>query len=88
MKTETVDKQMEQKRNWVTHPTKRNLLIILTVWTIGISLLIISTTNLFTESFFNKKYILIYAMMIMSTWTTSKVTLNYFKTRRTDDTKY
>ena len=85
MKTDTIDNQNQQKRNWVTHPTKRNLLIIVTAWFVGNSLLILSTTDLFTESFFNKKYVMIYAMMIMSTWTTFKVTLNYFKTRGTVD---
>ena len=87
MKTETIDKQTVQKRNWITHPTKRNLLIIVTVWVVGNGLLIISTTDLFTESFLDKKYILIYAMMIMSSWTTFKVISNYFKTRVTDDKK-
>ncbi len=85
MKTEIIDKQTEQKRNWVTHPTKRNILIIATVWVIGNGLLILSTTDLFTESFLSKKYILIYGLMIMSTWTTFKVTLNYFKRNGTVD---
>ena len=88
MKTETIDKQTEQKRNWVTHPTKRNLMIIVTVWFIANGLLILSTTDFFTESFLNKKYILIYAIMIMSTLTTFKVILNYSRTRRTNDKKY
>jgi hypothetical protein len=83
MKTDTFDKQTEAKRNWVTHPTGRNLLIIVTIWFVGNGLLILSTTDLFTESFFNKKYIMIYAMMIMSTWTTFKVIRNYSKTRET-----
>ena len=83
MKTDTIDKQNEQQRNWVTHPTKRNLLIIVTIWCVGNGLLILSTTDLFTESFINKKYVMIYAMMIMSTWTTFKVLRNYSKTRGT-----
>jgi hypothetical protein len=83
MKTDTVDKQNDQKRNWVTHPTKRNLLIIVTIWFVGNGLLILSTTDLFTESFFNKKYVMTYAMMIMSTWTNFKVIRNYSKTRET-----
>jgi hypothetical protein len=83
MKTDTIDKQNEQQRNWVTHPTKRNLLIIVTIWCVGNGLLILSTTDLFTERFINKKYVMIYAMMIMSTWTTFKVLRNYSKTRGT-----
>lgn len=88
MKTETIDKhKLNKKRNWVTHPTKRNLLIIVTVWIIGNGLLILSTTNFFMESFLNKKYILIYAIMIMSTLTTFKVILNYSRKRITNDKK-
>ena len=87
MKTDTFDKQNEQKRNWVTHPTKRNLFIIVTIWFLGNGLLILSTTDLFTESFLNKKYVLIYAMMIMSTWTTIKMIRNYSKTRGTTEQK-
>jgi hypothetical protein len=88
MKAETIDKQTEQRRNWVTHPTRRNILIIGTAWFVGNGLLVLSTTDLFTESFISKRYIMIYVMMIMSTWTTFQVTLNYFKTRRKDDKKY
>lgn len=82
-----IDKQNEQKRNWVTHPTSRNIVIIVTIWFVGNGLLVLSTTDLFTESFFNKKYLLTYAMMIIATLTTFKVILNYFRNRGTSEQK-
>jgi hypothetical protein len=83
--TETIDKQTELKRNWVTHPTKRNLLIIVIAWLVGNGLLILASTDLFTESLRNQKYILIYAMMVVSTAITLKVVSNFFRTRGTNE---
>jgi len=78
MKRTTVDKQ---NRNWATHPTKKNLIIFVIIWAASNGLLVLSTTDLFTESFFKKKYILIYAMMIMSTVGLFKVLSNYFRVK-------
>lgn len=80
MKADATDKQNE---HWVTHPTKKNLLIIVTVWFVGISLQILAVTDLFTESFFNKRYIFTYALMVMSTWITFKVVSNYLRAKGT-----
>ena len=80
-----IDTQTEQKRNWVTHPTKRNLLIMVTIWLVGNGLLILSLTDLFTESFLNRRNIVIYIMMIISTRSTFSLVLNYFRTRATND---
>lgn len=74
-------------RNWINHPTRKNLFTILTVWIIGNILITIAITDLFTERFFNKKYILIYSLMLISTGTTLKVIINYFNTRRTEGKK-
>lgn len=81
MDTETIDKQEALKKDWRTHPTSRTILILVTVWLVSNSLIILSATDLFTESFFNKRYVMMYLLMIFSTWTTLKVVLNYFKTR-------
>lgn len=74
-------------RNWINHPTRKNLFTILTVLIIGNILITIAITDLFTERFFNKKYILIYSLMLISTGTTLKVIINYFNTRRTEGKK-
>lgn len=87
MKTDDIDKQNEQKKNWLTHPTKQNLLIIMAVWFVGNTLLILSATNFFTNSFFDTEYVMSYFMIILTTWTTFKIILNYFKTKGTDTKK-
>ena len=83
MKIEAIGKKSEQKGRWITHPTKRNLLIFLSIWFVGTGLLVLSATDLFRESFLNRKYIMIYVLITMSTLTTVKLLLNYFKSKRT-----
>lgn len=87
MKTDMADKQQKQKQHWVTHPTRRNLLMVVIVWIVANGLLVIAITDLFRESVINKKYTLIYAMMLFSTWITVNVISNYFKTNVTDSKK-
>lgn len=81
MKTEFIDKQKAQKEKWFTYPTKRNLRIIVTIWLVGTVLLVLSITNFFEDSFFNKSFLMIYVMMFTSTWTVFEVVRNYFKKR-------
>lgn len=83
MKTNPVDNQSAQNRNWVTHPTKKTLLLTVTACLLGNVLLTLSITNFFTESFINKSYIMVYVLMIMPTLTTLKVIVNFVKTRET-----
>lgn len=83
MKTETIGKKCEQKGSWITHPTKKILLIFLATWFVGTGLLVLAATDLFRESFLNRKYIMIYVLITMSTRTTFKLLLNYFKSKST-----
>ena len=71
-------------KNWVTHPTNKNLIISAIILVASNGLLVLSTTDLFTESFFNIKYILIYPMMVMSTVQLFKILSNYFRVKWTD----
>jgi hypothetical protein len=85
MKADRTKKDNEPKKNWVTHPTRKILSIFVTIWFLGNGLLILVITDLFTEPFFNTRYMVIYGMMIMSTWTTFMVFLNYSKTKGTSE---
>ena len=69
------------KRNFIKNPTRKNLILFILLWFVGIFLLTLSTTDLFTESFFQKKYIMIYFLMIGSTITTGKLYYNYWKNK-------
>ena len=42
------------KNNFIKNPSTKNLILFTVLWTLGIVLLILSTTDLFTESFFKK----------------------------------
>ena len=67
------------KRNFIKNPTIKNLILFTLLWFVGILLLTLSTTDLFTESFFQKKYVIIYFLMIGSTIATGKLYFNYWK---------
>jgi len=69
------------KKNWMNNPSKKNVILFTGASFLGIALLILSTTNLFTESFFQKKYLLIYFLMIGSTVATIKLNINYWKNK-------
>jgi hypothetical protein len=80
MKTE--NKQMETiKRNFMKNPSIKNLILFTLLWFVGIILLTLSTTDLFTESFFQKKYVMIYFLIIGSTIATGKLYFNYWKNK-------
>jgi len=49
MKTVMTAKQIEQKRNWETYLTQRNVLIIATNWAVGNCLLVLSATDLLAK---------------------------------------
>lgn len=71
---------MEKSRyNNFKYPTKKYLLIFLVLWIISTLLIICSITNFFTENFFNRRYTLMYYLMILSSISTIKLILNYKK---------
>jgi undecaprenyl pyrophosphate phosphatase UppP len=69
------------KRNFLKNPSKKNLLLFIFLWLLGIVLLTLTTTDLFAESFFQKKYAMIYMLMIGSTIATAKRYFNYWKNK-------
>jgi hypothetical protein len=72
--------QMETtKRNYINNPSKKNMILFTLLWLLGIILLTLSTTDLFSESFFQKKYLMIYFLMIGSTLKIVKLYINYWK---------
>ncbi|WNW02747.1 hypothetical protein RRF68_04880 [Tenacibaculum sp. HL-MS23] len=71
----------DKKNSFITNPTKKHIIIFGLLWFIGITLLTLSITDLFTESFFQKNYVMIYFLMIGSTMTTGKLYYNYWKNR-------
>ncbi len=69
------------KTNWMNNPTRKQLILFTTLWILGITLLLLSMTDLFTESFFQKKNIIVYLLMIGSTLATFKLFRNFLNNR-------
>jgi len=67
------------RHNYRKHPTKKFLIIILVLWVISNFLLISSITNFFTESFFNRRYTLMYYLMIWTSISVIKLIYNFKK---------
>lgn len=61
------------------HPSGKLLIISTLVWAISSFLLVLATTDLFRESFFQSKYLMIYLIMLSSTVTVVKLYHDYFK---------
>ena len=71
-----------KKKSWLKNPSKKQVVYILAVWIIGITLIILSITDFFTESLFQKEYIVMYALIIGSTFTTFTAFNNYKKNQK------
>jgi len=66
-----------QNSDWVRNPTKKQLILTILSWLVGIILITISTTNIFTESAFQKKYLGFGLLLFMATVTLFFVCKNY-----------
>jgi len=73
---------MKNKENWMQNPSKTVALIFGIGWLISIILLVLATTDLFTESPFKTKNILIFLLILGSTGATFKVIRNYYNNRK------
>ena len=69
------------KRNFITNPSKKILILFTSLWLLGITLLILAMTDLFTESILQRKYVMVYFLMIGSTIVTGKLYFNYWKNK-------
>jgi hypothetical protein len=65
------------KKTFYSNPTKRQLILVISLTLIGNTLLILSSTNLFKEPFFQSKYLMIYFLMMGSIVATLKLVSNY-----------
>lgn len=69
------------KNNIYKNPSFKNVMVLSILWFTSNMLLVLSITDLFTESFFHKRYLVVYFLMLGSTATVAKVSLNYFKNK-------
>jgi len=68
-----------KQNTFLNQPTTKQLILVLSAWFIGSVLLVLSATDLFTESFFQKDYFILYFLIAGATYTAFKVTTSYIK---------
>ena len=76
---------MIKNNNWLTKPTKKILIICVTIWLLSALLLIASLTNFFTESWSSMKGPMM-GLVLGSAATIAKLYGNYRKNSKGTDT--
>ena len=71
----------DKKESFLTNPTKKHLILFSLLWFICNTLLTLSITDLFTENFFQKNYLIMYFYMIGSTVAIGKLYSNHWKNK-------
>jgi len=70
------------KTNWMTNPSPKQVVGFTVIWLVGLILLILSMTDLFRESLFQRKYTILYLLILGSTVALVKVHANYWKSMK------
>jgi len=69
------------KKNILQNPTKTNLIVFTLLWMVSVVLIILSVTDLFTQSVFQKRYIPVFIIVLASSRVIAKLYFNYFKNK-------
>lgn len=73
---------MSKNTDFINNPTKKNLILFTVLYTISLSLLILSITEVFTVSLWKDSNLSLTIMMLLSTYYLFRLYLNYFKNRK------
>ena len=73
---------MEIKKSWVDNPSKQQACVVFFVWFTGVTLIILSATDFFTESLLHKENWVSGMLFISSTVSMMPVCINYMKKRK------
>ena len=63
--------------NWLKHPTKKQMIITIAVWIVGLALSISSATDFYTKSIFVSRNIFTLFLCVFATIVMLKVVRNY-----------
>lgn len=64
--------------NWIKNPTKIQVMLVTTVWLLGLFLLSAGITEFYKDTFWNFKFVLVYILMLGSFWTVFQIYYHYF----------
>jgi hypothetical protein len=68
-----------KNENWVKKFSTKQVILITVLWALGITLLVLSSSNLFTEKFFQEKNGPVFFMMITSSLAVAILHHNFWK---------
>ena len=71
-----------QRSNWMNNPSKNQVIIYTVIWFVGLVLLTLSLTDLFTESMFQGKNMLVNMLLFGATGATIKLYYSYWKNKK------
>lgn len=72
---------MDKRRNLIEHPSKKIWLIFTSLSVIGIFLLLLSMSNLFTESIFKDGFMMLHFLILFNLFFVIKLNYHYFKNK-------
>lgn len=70
---------MSQKPNWVSNPTKTQLITVLSVYGLSLFLILAVLTELFEKAMAFKENFMLVFLLIIATLAVTKISINYFK---------
>lgn len=73
---------MQETKNWITNPTKKQMIFVVALGLTAFILLLLSMTNFLTESPFKGKYFTFYLLIFTSGVTVYRVCKAYYKNRK------
>lgn len=71
-----------KNNTWIQQPSRKQVVIVSSIWFFGIICLLIAQTNFFTESLFQGKYFVTHTLMAGSTLAVVIMFKNYFKHKK------
>lgn len=78
---------MKNENNFFKKPSFKHVIIFTSVWLISLVLLVMASTDLFTESPFQNKYLMTHFIVVYSTVMIVKLNLNYRKNKAAKEVK-
>jgi len=73
----------ENIKNWYTHPTKTVLIIIISIWLLGLGLLLLALTDSFNKKLeFNREATLVFGLIGSSTAFVYETFIKYLKNKK------
>ncbi|ALJ00288.1 hypothetical protein DC20_16565 [Rufibacter tibetensis] len=69
------------KKTWVSHPTKKQLVLVVVVWVICVGLMVMAMTDFFRQSLFSRGNLVFLLLMVTSTFMVIGFCLNYLRSK-------